>query len=246
MTEPALITRGLELGYRGPSVVRSLDMSLQAGQMTALLGPNGAGKTTTLLGLAGVLTPRRGSVRILGSDIGATKPHRVARMGFRLVPDSRGIFGRLTVRENLDVAGLGHDGRELVYEYFPQLHDRLTTPAGALSGGEQQMLALGMAIASKPQILAVDEMSLGLAPLVVTYMLDTLRRFCDEHLAAVLIVEQFIDAALSVTDRALVMQRGELVLDEASDELAKDRDRLEHAYLGLDGSERPAEGSESE
>ncbi|MFC4945799.1 ABC transporter ATP-binding protein [Pseudonocardia sp. GCM10023141] len=227
---------GLTAGYAGVPVVRKLDIHVDAGELVAILGPNGAGKTTTLLTLAGVLAPIDGAALFCGEPVPAGRPHRVARRGLSLVPDDRSIFYGLTTRENLRLARgqRGQDPTELVLEYFPALGDRMSLRAGLLSGGEQQMLALGRAIATRPKVLMVDEMSLGLAPVVVKSLMPVLRRIATELGTAVLIVEQHIDIALRSVDRAYVLNHGDLVQEGPATELAERRELLEASYLGIE------------
>jgi branched-chain amino acid transport system ATP-binding protein len=219
-------------------VIRDLDLEVGAGEVVAVLGPNGAGKTTTLLTLAGLLAPIRGEAFLGGERIQSGRPHRVARRGLSLVPDDRSIFFGLTTLENLRLArGAGEDPVRLVLEYFPALEKRLSLRAGLLSGGEQQMLALGRAIAMRPKALLVDEMSLGLAPVIVKSLMPVLRRIATELGTAVLMVEQHIDIALRSADRAYVLNHGDLVRQGAAADLAAQRDLVEASYLGVSDHE---------
>jgi branched-chain amino acid transport system ATP-binding protein len=229
---------GLTAGYGGVPVIRDLDLEVGAGEVVAVLGPNGAGKTTTLLTLAGLLAPIRGEAFLGGEPIQSGRPHRVARRGLSLVPDDRSIFFGLTTLENLRLArGAGEDPVRLVLEYFPALEKRLSLRAGLLSGGEQQMLALGRAIAMRPKALLVDEMSLGLAPVIVKSLMPVLRRIATELGTAVLMVEQHIDIALRSADRAYVLNHGDLVRQGAAADLAAQRDLVEASYLGVSDHE---------
>src|SRR5947209_13806638 len=187
---PLLQVDGLAAGYQGTPVVRDLSLHVQPGEVVALLGPNGAGKTTTMSTIAGLLAPLGGSIRLDGEAIGGMPSHRLARKGLSLVPENRALFFGLTVREHLKLAG-GRKGlaeRELL-DLLPELQKCLTRKAGVLSGGEQQMLAVGRALVMRPRVLLVDEMSLGLAPVIVERLLPVLRRVADELGAAVLFVE---------------------------------------------------------
>ncbi len=226
---------GLVAGHAGVPVVRGLSMHVEAGEVVSLLGPNGAGKTTVLLTLAGALPALGGDVRVLDAPLRGGRPHVAARRGLALVPDDRAIFFGLSVLENLQLANRGRVKRgdiDDVLELFPALPPLLRRRAGLLSGGEQQMLALARALLARPQVLMVDEMSLGLAPVIVEGMLPVIRRIARERGTGVLLVEQHIDCALDVSDRAYVLNHGDLVLEGASTELAQDRSLLEASYMG--------------
>ncbi|MEA2312015.1 MAG: branched-chain amino acid transport system ATP-binding protein [Solirubrobacteraceae bacterium] len=226
--------QGLTAGYAGVPVVRDLDLTVEAGEVVALLGPNGAGKTTTLLTLAGVVPKISGSAQVLGSEVSGGRPHKVARRGAVLVPDDRAIFFDLTARENLRLgAGGKEDAVEIVLDYFPSLKPRMSTRAGLLSGGEQQMLAVGRALSGRPKVLMIDEMSLGLAPVIVKRMFPVVRRIADEIGAGVLVVEQHIDVALQAADRAYVLSHGEVAMKGRAAELLKDRHLLQASYMGM-------------
>ena len=220
---------GLEVGYDGVPVVRDATLTIQAGEVVALLGANGAGKTTTLLAAAGVLRPARGEVRLLGQSVAGRRPHQIARDGLVLVPDDRGVFHALTVRENLRLAG----ARDLepALELFPALRPLQARRCGLLSGGEQQMLGLAKALLARPRVLLVDELSLGLAPVIVQRLLPMLRQLAVERDIAVLLVEQHTQMALSVADRAYVMRRGKIVLEGHASEVRARQDLLEASYL---------------
>ncbi len=223
----------LDAGYEGVPVVRQLTLQVHPGEVVALLGPNGAGKTTTLLTISGLLKPLSGEILALGRSAGGVAPQRIARRGVAHVPEDRGLFFDLTVRENLRLAS-GNRGTDVdrVEEYFPALMPLLGRRAGLLSGGEQQMLALARAIISEPKLLLVDEMSLGLAPIIVERLLPVLRRFADERRCGVLLVEQYVHLALQVADRAYVLSHGDLVLQGGAADLARDDSVLESSYLG--------------
>ena len=221
-------------GGRGSTVVfRDLDLDVHAGRVLALLGPNGAGKSTLLLTLAGLLPAKEGSLAVDGEALRAGNAVAASRAGVVLVPDNRALFTTLTVEENLEVARSrnGPGARELL-DVFPALEKRWRLPAGALSGGEQQMLAMARALIQQPKVLLIDEMSMGLAPLVVEALFDTVRRIASDHGAAIVLVEQHVKLALDVADEAAVLNRGAIVLRGTADELRTDSKRLERAYLG--------------
>ena len=225
--------RGLS-GGRGTTVVfRDLDLSVAAGSVLALLGPNGAGKSTLLLTLAGLLPAKGGEVSVAGTRLRGGSAVAANQAGVVLVPDNRSLFMSLTVAENLDVARRrgGTSPRELL-DLFPALEKRWRVNAGALSGGEQQMLAMARALIQDPKVLLVDEMSMGLAPLIVATLFETVHQIAGDHGAAVVLVEQHVKLALEVADEAAVLNRGAVVLRGAADELRADPQRLEHAYLG--------------
>jgi len=229
-----LETNGLTAGYAGVPVVRDLDLTVEAGEVVALLGPNGAGKTTTLLTLAGFVPKIGGSAQVLGEEVAGGRPHKVARLGAVLVPDDRAIFFDLTARENLRLgAGGKGDAVDIVLDYFPSLKPRMSTRAGLLSGGEQQMLAVGRALSGRPKVLMIDEMSLGLAPVIVKRMFPVVRRIADEIGAGVLVVEQHIDVALQAADRAYVLNHGEVAMKGKAEERLEDRHLLQSSYMGM-------------
>jgi branched-chain amino acid transport system ATP-binding protein len=224
---------GLSAGYAGAPAIRDLSLSVAPGEVVALLGPNGAGKTTTLRAISGIVQPMRGTVTVLGADSSRVSPHRIARRGVAHVAEGRSVFFGLTVAEHFR---LGHRGERLdqqhAYEYFPRLRELTARRAGLLSGGEQQMLALARALARRPKLLLVDELSLGLAPVIVEQMLPVVRRYANENGAGVLLVEQHVELALEVADRGLALSHGELVLSRPAAELRSDRNLLVASYLG--------------
>jgi branched-chain amino acid transport system ATP-binding protein len=228
---------GMSSGYSGIPVVRGVDLHVKPGEVVALLGPNGAGKTTTLLTCSGIVKVLEGSVTILGEPVHYGSPHRMARRGLGHVPEDRSLFFQLTVDENLRLGLRGVKGStkrayDRALEMFPALAMLRDRRAGLLSGGEQQMLAVARALVAQPKVLMIDEMSLGLAPIIVERMLPLVRQIADDTGAGVLLVEQHIHMALTVADRAYVMNHGEVVLEGAGRELAGRRDLLEASYLG--------------
>ncbi len=233
----ALDIQQLSAGYNGVPVVRGIDLHVDAGEVVALLGPNGAGKTTTLLTVSGLIPTLGGSVTLLGEPVDYRSPHLNARRGLAHVPEDRSLFFQLSVQDNLRLGVAGDRvGRQKAYDLaldmLPALKPLMDRRAGLLSGGEQQMLALARAMVSNPKLLLVDEMSLGLAPIIVERLLPIVRQIADDTGAAVLIVEQHIQMALSVADRAYVMSQGEVTMSGTAEEMAGRRDLLEASYLG--------------
>ena len=234
----ALVLTDLFAGYQEVPVVRELNLVVQPGEVVALLGPNGAGKTTTLETIAGLNRPISGTVELSGENIGGTPAYVLARRGLALVPEGRALFPGLTVREHLRLAGGRGAGKgggsreEELLEMLPELRKCLGRKAGLLSGGEQQMLAVGRALVTRPRLLLVDEMSLGLAPVIVERLLPILRRAADDLGASVLFVEQHVALALEISDRAYILTHGRIRLEGAAAELRERRDLLAASYLG--------------
>ena len=229
--------KGLEAGYfkRSPCV-RNVDLNIGAGEVVSLLGPNGAGKTTLLLTLAGLLPSFGGDVLVGGQTLRRGSPRAAVGSGLVLVPDDRALFRGLSVRKNLQLATRGRDrGKQAlneVLEYFPALGARLKVDAGQLSGGEQQMLAIGRALIQRPKVMLIDELSMGLAPVVVESILPIIRAVADQGDTAVVLVEQHVHLALGIADRAVIMVHGEVVLDQPSSVLSDDPSLVERAYMG--------------
>lgn len=227
MTETLIEARGLSAGYGRMAVVRDVDLHVDAGEVVALLGANGAGKTTTLLTLAGELAPLRGEVRFLGEA--TTSPMHVrCRRGLGFLTEERSVIMDMSVSDNLKLAGVAPS---VAFENFPQLERLMGRRAGLCSGGEQQMLSLARALGRSPKVLLADELSLGLAPLVVANLLQAVRRAADSTGVGVLLVEQHVRKALSVADRVYVMERGQIVMSGTAAEAAEQLGRIEDAYL---------------
>ena len=230
---PVFVCAGVQAGYGKVNVVRRFDLEAPAGTVVAVLGPNGAGKTTLLTTLAGLLPAQGGTVSIGGQVLKNGRAGVAARRGLVLVPDDRALFSGLTVDENLKAArGRHHTTLDQAFDRFPALAKRRKITAGDLSGGEQQMLAVARALMQEPRVLLIDEMSMGLAPVIVEELMPMVRRVADETGAVVVLVEQHVQLALGVADRAMVLVHGEVVLDRPAAELAKEPELLEAAYLG--------------
>ncbi len=229
---PLLEVRDLRAGYGGIDVLRGVNLEVHPGEVVALLGPNGAGKTTTLMVIAGLLEATSGDVLVAGRRINGAGPAELARCGLCLVPEGRGVFPNLTVRENLKMMTYG--GRSLreieavAYDRFPRLADRRTQTAGTLSGGEQQMLALARGLACDPALLILDELSIGLAPLIVEELYARVAEVAADGVA-ILVVEQFAEVALGVAGKAAIMTHGEITHSGSPDEI---RAVLPETYLG--------------
>ncbi len=228
-----LAVQGLVAGYDGVPVVRDLDLTVAAGEIVAVLGPNGAGKTTTLLTISGLVAPLGGTILLGGRP--APRGWRLARAGVAHVPEDRGLFFGLTAAENLRLGarrGAAVVPRDQILDWFPALGPVLDRKAGLLSGGEQQMLALARAVISRPSLLLVDELSLGLAPIVVERILPVLRQIATETGAGVVVVEQHVGLVLQVADRALLLRQGVVTFSGTSAEVAARPDLVEASYLG--------------
>jgi branched-chain amino acid transport system ATP-binding protein len=233
-----LKAENLELAYGELSVCRGISIEINRGEIVALIGANGAGKSTTLRAIAGLLTPRVGSIVFDGEDMTRRPSHERALLGVALVPEGRHVFPFLTVRENLELGGFKNrrDGGKVrrmidgVFDMFPRLRERSGQNAGTLSGGEQQMLALGRAMMSEPKLLCLDEPSLGLAPMVVSDIFKTIRAI-NEGGTSVLLVEQNARYAFETASRGYVLQTGSIMVSGSCAELAKDP-RVHEAYLG--------------
>jgi ABC-type branched-subunit amino acid transport system ATPase component len=223
---------GLTAGYGGAPVLRDLSLTVSGGEVVALMGANGAGKTTTLRAISGLVKPDTGTIALEGRDLAALSPTARVRAGVVHVPQDRGIFYGLTVGEHFRLDGHGEDRHEAAFEHFPALRDLRHRRAGLLSGGEQQMLAIARALMRRPKLLLLDELSLGLAPIIVERLLPVVRAAADTERTAVLLVEQHVHLALEIADRGYVLSHGELVLHDSAERLRGDSSLLAASYLG--------------
>lgn len=229
--------RGLEVSYGGIRAVKGIDLTVRSGELVCLIGANGAGKTTTLKSLCGMLAPSQGEILYEGVPITGRPSYELVRRGISLVPEGRGIFGRLTVEENLKIGAYTRRDHadirtdmERLYGLFPRLAERRAQQAGTLSGGEQQMLAIGRSLMSRPRLLLLDEPSMGLAPMLVQKIFETIRRIAEEGMT-LLLVEQNAKLALQVSHRGYVMESGKIILTDSAATLLRDP-KVQHAYLG--------------
>ncbi len=234
---PLLEVEDLHVAYGHVQAVRGVSLRVAEGQVAALIGPNGAGKTSVLSAIAGLVRPRGGVVRLGGADVTGLPPHRAVAAGLALVPEGRAILARMSVEENLVLAGEKRQARtalaeaiEEQYRRFPVLGERRRAPAGSLSGGEQQMLAVARALLVKPRVLLLDEPSMGLSPLLVKQVFGMIEAIHREG-ATILLIEQNARLALSISHHAYVLEHGRLVLEGTAAELAKDPG-VRAAYLG--------------
>jgi branched-chain amino acid transport system ATP-binding protein len=228
-----LVCTSLSGGRGSTTAFRDVSLSVEPGEILTLLGPNGAGKTTLLLTVSGLLPAQEGTVAVDGTVVRNGRPSLASSAGVALVPDDRCLFTTMTVEENLRVAARknGPGPRDML-DVFPALEKRWDLDAGSLSGGEQQMLAMARALIQEPKVLLVDEMSMGLAPLVVEALFEAVRGIAADHGCAVVLVEQHVNVALGVADRAAVLSHGDLVLDRDAATLQAHPEVLEQAYFG--------------
>ncbi len=232
----ALVLRDLTVERGGRAVVKDVSVEIAAGQVTALLGPNGAGKSTLVLAVGGVLRPKAGAVLMDGTDLTGRRPERIRQAGVAIVPEGRRLLPDLTVADNLRVASYAltreqaQAGRDRVLELFPQLAQRLTATARTLSGGEQQMVVLAQALICQPRYLLIDELSLGLAPVVVSRLIPVIAAVAESG-AGVLLIEQFATVALGLAHHAHIMEGGQIRFSGLASELRDHPDLLRSAYL---------------
>jgi len=242
MSTDMLRVEDLHAGYGSAEVLTGVSLAVKAGSLVALIGANGAGKTTTMRAICGLLPPRRGRVLLGGQDVAGLPASGIARRGLAHAPEGRRVFGPLSVEDNLLLGAyprlphfFGFHGQaatelERIYALFPRLKERRSQLAGTLSGGEQQMLAIGRALMARPKAMLLDEPSMGLAPVIVQEVFAIIRRLKDEGIT-LLLVEQFAKSALEVADYAYVMERGRIVVEGTPEELRRD-ERVLAAYLG--------------
>ena len=237
MTTPLLELKDLQVAYGGIQAVKGIDLSVDQGELVCLIGANGAGKTTTLKGITGLQPIKSGKIHYAGEDITGKPAFQLVRKGLSMVPEGRGVFGALTIEENLAMGAYARDDRaaikedvERVFGLFPRLKERRKQTAGTLSGGEQQMLAMGRALMSRPKLLLLDEPSMGLAPLMVQKVFETVVAVSKEGVT-ILLIEQNAKLALEVSSRGYVMESGEITLQGKAKQLLSDP-KVRAAYLG--------------
>ncbi|CAD0185671.1 LIV-I protein F [Ruegeria sp. THAF57] len=240
MSAPILTIRNVESFYGPIMAIRGVSLDVHPGQIVSILGANGAGKTTLMKTVSGVMDPEKGKITFDGDEIQGSEPHKVVQKGIVHVPEGREVFPLLTVDENLslgaytatDKGQIDHD-RELVFSYFPILKERRSQEAGTLSGGQQQMLAIGRGLMANPRIMLLDEPSLGLSPLLVQEIFGILKRLNDEQSMTMMLVEQNANAALELAHHGYVMEVGRIVMDGDADVLMKSED-IQNFYLGVE------------
>lgn len=225
-------------GYEKGLALHGVDIKVEKGEVVVLIGANGAGKSTLLRTISGALRPKKGHILFQGQKIEGKKPHSIVRIGIVQIPEGRGIISRMTVKENLDMGAYLRSDKdgiirdlERVFEKFPRLRERLGQNAGTLSGGEQQMLAIGRALLAKPRLLLMDEPSLGLSPTFVEFVFETIRELREKDGYTILLVEQNANQALDVADRGYVLETGRIAIEGVAQAL-RDNEEVQRAYLG--------------
>ncbi|MBC8333411.1 MAG: ABC transporter ATP-binding protein [Anaerolineae bacterium] len=225
--------------YGNIHALKGISITVEEGEIVTLIGANGAGKTTTLRTISGLIKPAQGNIKLEGEDLAVYPAHEIVYKRVAMVPEGRGIFAKLTVAENLEMGAYSRDNKaemktdmERVFDLFPRLKERRTQVSGTLSGGEQQMLATGRAMMARPRLLLMDEPSMGLAPVLVESVFDTIVRINKEG-TTVLLVEQNATMALQIASRGYVLQTGEIVLHDSADNLQKN-EMVQKAYLGIE------------
>jgi branched-chain amino acid transport system ATP-binding protein len=235
-TDDTLRIEAVTVQRGGRAVVRTVSLEIPHGEVTALLGPNGAGKSSLVLAVGGILRPSAGSISLGADNLASRRPERIRRAGIAIVPEGRRLLPLLTVKDNLGVAtySLSRDearqGQEYALELFPELQKRLDVPGRLLSGGEQQMLVLAQALVSQPKFIFIDELSLGLAPVVVQRLIPTIRKVAETGVG-VLLIEQFATVALGLANRAYIMEGGRIQYSGFASELKRNPNLLHSAYL---------------
>jgi branched-chain amino acid transport system ATP-binding protein len=237
---PILEVEEIHSYYGSIHALKGVSLTVEKGEIVTLIGANGAGKSTTLRTISGLMKPRRGKVSFEGEDLQAYKPHEIVKKGIAMVPEGRRIFAQLTVSENLDMGAFIREDRsgiasdlERVFTLFPRLKERRGQVAGTLSGGEQQMLATARAMMARPRMLLMDEPSMGLAPVLVEAIFDTIERINKEEGTTVLLVEQNALMALSIANRGYVLQTGEILIADSAANL-KQNEMVQKSYLGVE------------
>jgi branched-chain amino acid transport system ATP-binding protein len=239
MTDTILEVDNIHTYYGNIHALKGVSLKVRKGEIVTLIGANGAGKTTTLRTISGLLKPRAGSVHFEGEDLADYSAHELVYKGIAMVPEGRGVFSKLTVAENLDMGAFSRKDKEgiqkdvdFVFHLFPRLEERRRQVAGTLSGGEQQMLATGRALMASPRLLLMDEPSMGLAPILVEGIFDTIEKINHEG-TTILLVEQNASMALQIADRGYVLQTGEIVLSDRCSNLIQNSE-IQKAYLGIE------------
>jgi branched-chain amino acid transport system ATP-binding protein len=238
MNQPLLDVKTIDVAYRDVQVLWDVSLYIDPGEIVTVIGPNGAGKSTLLHSIMGFEHPRRGSITFSGKPIDRLPPEKVVQQGLTIVPEGARVFGEMSVLDNLKMGGYMKSVRsrreetlEQVFTFFPRLRERRSQKGGTLSGGERQMLAIGRALMSRPKLLLLDEPSLGLAPILVNKVFETVKEIADMGLT-VLLVEQNVHHSLEITDRAYVLESGRVALEGSGTALAAD-DHVKKAYLAL-------------
>jgi branched-chain amino acid transport system ATP-binding protein len=238
MHDLVLETKNIDVYYRDVQVLKNISLHVNSGEIVTVIGPNGAGKSTLLNTIVGFVHPFRGSISFQGASIGDTPPEKIIRLGLTSVPEGARVFAEMSVLDNLKMGSYIKSARasrneslEQVFAFFPRLQERIHQKGGTLSGGERQMLAIGRALMSRPSLLLLDEPSLGLAPLLVTRVLETIRRIAESGVT-VLLVEQNVHMSLEITNRAYVLENGSIVMEGSGQDLMKDT-HVKKAYLAI-------------
>lgn len=235
-----LKVENLSVSYGAIKAVRNISFQVGKGEIVSIIGNNGAGKSSTLKALTGIVTPAGGSIKLFGEEIAGTKAYKVSKMGMSMVPEGRGIYTRMTVLENLEMGAFNRKDKEgvkrdfdKVFDLFPVLGERRKQKGGSLSGGEQQMLAVGRAMMQSPKILLLDEPSLGLAPQVIESIFEVIKEINRVDGTPILLVEQNVYLALEVSNRGYVLETGEIILSDSSENLLQN-ETVQKAYLGVE------------